>query len=301
MDRHLEQPAGFGEFLLEGRLRLRVLAREILRFEARGVDRRVRFDRGVEIAIGGFGALGLAREIRAKRFHGGLHVGEVGADHFRLRLRLGQHVRHLVVLLALAVEGALGRVERGERVALRLLRFTARGGDRTVERFILGARLLELARELAVIRRRLIERAPGVGEILLGVLPRLGLLTKGGFRLDARRVDLRVRLDCRVEIAIGGVRTLGLALDFCALVLQFLVQPVDDCLGFFLNLLRRDAHGRAGRGVEAANQLLELLIGLGGGVLRLDVLDHRVEGFAKRAEVLEGHLGLAGEQPGEQP
>ena len=85
--------------------------------------------------------------------------------------------------------------------------------------------------------------------------PRLGLLAEGALGVDARGIDLGVRLDRGVEVAIRRVRAVGLLLDLLARRFQFLVDAVDDGLGFSLNFLGRDADGGAGGRVEAADQL----------------------------------------------
>ncbi len=277
-----------------------MLPRHILRFEAGGVHGGVRLDGGIEIAIDRLRPLGLPGQIGAQQLHLRLHVGQVRAQHLLLRLRLGQHRRELLVLIAFALERPLGGVERGERVPLRLLRLRAHAGEGGIGRGMLCAGGLELAREPARVRDGLIERGADVRQVLLGALPRLGLLAEGALGVDACGVDLGVRLDRGVEIAIRRVRAVGLLLDLLARRFQFLVEAVDDGLGFSLNFLGRDADGGARGRVEAADELLDLLIGLRRRGVRFNPFRDRVERFVKGAELLERHFGLAGKQPGEE-
>ena len=116
----------------------------LLSLEAGGIDGRVRFDGGVEIAVGGVGALGLAGDVAAQRFDAGLGFRQVGAQHVGLGLGLGERVGELVVLFAAGVNRAPGGIERGARLLVRLGRLALRRRQRRVRVGKLGANGVDL-------------------------------------------------------------------------------------------------------------------------------------------------------------
>ena len=131
-----------------------------------------------------------------------------------------------------------------------------------------------------------------------------------------------VGLDGRVEIAVNGLGSLSLfeelfpeclgvrlqlaerprqALVVGALAAELFLHPFEDGLRFLLDFLGRDLRRRAGCSIETANQFLHILIGFGRS--RTPVFYPSrcgIEGVTKTAEMLDGCLCLAGQQPAEQ-
>ena len=121
-----------------------------------------------------------------------------------------------------------------------------------------------------------------------------------------------MRLDCRVEIAIESLGALRLflqlvtqgvglrlrvdqacreAFDVGALGVELRLDPSRTAWDFFLNLLRGDLGRGAGRRIQAANELLDVLIGVG----------RRGPGILYRArggfEALHEACGVVGRMP----
>ena len=114
--------------------------------------------------------------------------------------------------------GAAGVELRGRRLALRprglelRLRRCEVGGKGP----ILGRIGVELHADLCHLRHRGVEQRTNVGQLLLRGAGDSDLPAAFRFRFHPRGVDVAMRFDCRVEIVIGGVGALGLALHVSA-------------------------------------------------------------------------------------
>ena len=286
---------------------------------AQGVDLTVRLR---QLAADGC-RLGMRlRQVRALRFGLGLGFGEVGQQDVGLGLYLGQRDRQALAALAFATQLLVRRVERGLGVRARLFGRGVRRAELLAQIRRFGARALELARQACGVGDRGIEEAADLGEVLFGRRPGARLLAHLGFGFEPLRVDVGVRLDGGVEIAVERLGTLGfllelvpqrlgLALDFgerarqplvlAALRVEVALDHLERRLGLLLDFLGGDLRGRTGGRIQPANQLLDVLIGsgrAGSGILYAP--RGGVERVAQTAEMLDGCLCLAGQQPAEQ-
>ena len=76
-----------------------------------------------------------------------------------------------------------------------------------------GARAVELARQARGVGDRGIEEAAALGEVLFGRRAGARLLAHFGFGFEPLRVDVGVRLDGGVEIAVERLGPLGFLLE----------------------------------------------------------------------------------------
>ena len=286
---------------------------------AQGLDLTVRLR---QLAADGCRLRVRLRQVRALRFGLGLGFGEVGQQDVGLRLHFGQRDRQPLAAFAFAAQLLVRRVERGLRVRARLFGRGVRRAQLLAQIRRFGARAVELAREAGGVGNRGVEEAAALGEVLFGRRPGARLLAHLGFGFEPLRVDVGVRLDGGVEIAVERLgplgfflklvpQRLGLALDvgqrarqplvLGALRVEVLLDHLERRLGLLLDFLGGDLRGRAGGRIQPANQLLDVLVGswrAGSGVLYAS--RGGVERVAKTAELLDGCLCLAGQQPAEQ-